>query len=145
MSESRESRADTQTRAATMAGSVGLLILDATALTNVALIAPGLAWPFLAAALASLTRIGRPCRCCANASSAARALTSPAAAPPTSTMIQTASMTHASRMSLCRRSGLGRHRHINFLALVAGRLLAVVTSSRSSGEDPRHRGQQGTD
>jgi hypothetical protein len=44
-----------------MAGSVGLLILDATALTNVALIAPGLAWPFLAAALASLTRIGRPC------------------------------------------------------------------------------------
>jgi hypothetical protein len=55
-----------------MAGSVGLLILDATALTGVALIAPGLAWPFLAAALAGLTRIGRPCASC-RASSPAEA------------------------------------------------------------------------
>ena len=51
-----------RTRVAAMAGSVGLLILDAAALTGLALITPTLAWTLLAAALASLTRMGMTLR-----------------------------------------------------------------------------------
>ncbi|WP_395108309.1 hypothetical protein [Actinomadura sp. SCN-SB] len=48
----------TRTRIAVLVGGIGLIVLDAAALTGLALITPALAWPLAIAACASLIRIG---------------------------------------------------------------------------------------
>jgi hypothetical protein len=50
------------TRTAVLAGGIGLIALDAAALTGLALAAPTMAWPLALAASASLTRIAMTAR-----------------------------------------------------------------------------------